>query len=138
MLSPEGYQFQDGDLTLLDQGTFSLSVPTVKDIVQINTISPDGRTSLSVELEKTMIVIQRQDGEPLQVEYRDHRTSNDRFIKVFRKPIQDLVLVKGRSQNEWTATGNDVHVQYRLGFDNLIDSVARYMHHKQSASKHAG
>ncbi|MDB5167609.1 MAG: hypothetical protein JWN26_754 [Candidatus Saccharibacteria bacterium] len=134
MIESEGYSFKSHNLSDLQIGSLDMGVPLHKKIVQLNALREhrEDKTRLDVDISESMIVIKRQDDEPLQVQYRGPGVNTDKRVKVFKKPISDLVLIRGRSKNEWISAEKDVSINNDVAFDNFLYQVSLVAGWKQA------
>jgi|GEM_PF-2038169 len=126
MIKPEGFSFTSRDLSSLKIGSIDMGVPVHKNAVQLNALRQHkkDKTRLDVDITESMIVIKRHDNEPLQVKYRGSGVGTDKRVKVFTKPISDLVLIRGRSKNEWISADEDVSINNGVAFNNFLFQVS--------------
>jgi hypothetical protein len=126
MIRPEGITFVSHDLSNLKPGYLDMGVPIHKDILQLNALREHKKqnTRLDVEVSESMVIIKRQDKMPLQVHYRGPGVNTDKRVKVFKKPISDLVLIRGRSNDEWISADDQAEINNSVAFENFVYQVS--------------
>jgi len=128
MIDRDGLSINSPELTKLKVGTLDVGVPLLDNVVQLHNLSIDARTRLAIDIEPAMVVMKRIDDEPLQIQ---RYVKSQDLSNLFEAPIEDLVLIRGREKDSWTATGENVSIVDEDGFKDFIDTLTGFALAKQ-------
>jgi hypothetical protein len=114
-------------------------IPLLKEVVQINAVEIDDRTSIVVRPESRGVSISREDGRPLQVEVDWHATRGGTVYdpkpdrrKVFVEPVAGLLLQRhDPTAYRWSLAYPEVGIRDEIALNKFIQTVAIFTDSKQ-------